>query len=184
MFMNWFKMFFKSKSTHVSSDAMSSVELGEYLFNMCLRHVSSFLDSLDHDPLKKLIRIDKGAINQVELLIAFMWSCFDLMQVEKYEKALTRMHSCFMNRMIKSGLQKEETWQVLQMRYDEYRQSHRSHNTIDFTFQKAAHDICKNILELDTQNTNLVLFTLVATTFKENALHIGKTIKNIPLKDC
>lgn len=162
---------------------MTSQELGEYLFNLCHRHTMAFLDSLN-DPLQqKMVKVDREEINQHELLIAFMWSYFDLLQVEKYEKAITTMHTCFMKNVIKCGLPEDEIWHLLQMRYDEYRQSHRSQGAIDFTYQKVAHEICKNILNRDMPNTNLLLLTNVTIVLQQNILNIGKAIKSIPLKD-
>lgn len=163
---------------------MTSQELGEYLFNLCLRHVSSFLDSLARPVQQKMVKIDREKINQVELLIAFMWLYYDLLQGEKYDKALTQMHTCFMNDMIiVNGLPKDEIWHLLQMRYDEYRQSHRSRDGIDFTYQKAASEICKNILDLDIPNTNVILWGLVTITLQDNILNNGKTIKSMHIKD-
>lgn len=105
---------------------MTSQELGEYIFNLCHRQTMSFLDSLN-DPLQqKTVKVNREEINPIELLIAFMWLYYDLLQGEKYDKALTQMHTCFMNDMIiVNGLPKDEVWHLLQMRYDEYRQSHK-----------------------------------------------------------
>lgn len=164
-----------------TSNAMTSQELGEYLFDVCHRQTISFLNSLNASFQQKMIKIDREEINQLELLIAFMWLYYDLLQGEKYDKALTQMHTCFMNNMINLGLS-EETWNLLQMRYDEYRQSHRDKDTIDFTYRKVAYEICKNILDLDTC-TNIDLWTKVTIVLQQNILNIGKATKSIPLKD-
>ena len=177
--MNWFKKVFLPKADDNSSDAMTPQELGDCLFNLCIRQVSSFLDGLDHSQKINEVKVDRKDINQVELLIAFMWLYFDLLQVKKYEKTFTRMHTCFMNHMTKKlNLEEPEIWQTLQMRYDEYRQS-----AIDSTFKKVASEICKNILDLDMPNTNLMLELQMTITLQQNILKIGKTIKSIPLKD-
>lgn len=136
------------------------------------------MDGLDHSQKINEVKVDREDINQVELLIAFMWLYFDLLQVKKYEKTFTRMHTCFMNHMAKLNLEEPEMWHTLQMRYDEYRQS-----AIDSTFKKVASEICKNILDLDMPNTNLILELQMTITLQQNILKIGKTIKSIPLKD-
>ncbi len=180
--MNWIKKIFTSKST-ASSNAMTSQELGEYLFNMCHRQTMSFLDSLNDPDSKKMVKVDREQINQRELVIAFMWLYYDLLQGEKYDKALTKMHTCFMNNMIKLELPEEETWNLLQMRYDEYRQSHRSQGGIDYTYKKAAFNICKNILGRDMPDANLFLWTKVAIVLQQNIVNTGKAIKSIPFKN-
>jgi hypothetical protein len=181
---NWFKKILTSNANDDSHKAINSQELGEQLFNLCHKHTMSFLDSLN-DPLQqKTVKVNREEINQVELLIAFMWLYYDLLQGGKYEKALTQMHTCFMNDMIiKCELPEDEIWHLLQMRYDEYRQFHRSQDAIDFTYQKAAQKICKNILGLDRQNANLDLWVLVAINLQQCILKYGKAIKSIPLKD-
>lgn len=181
--MNWFKKIFMPKANDNSSDAITLQELGDYLFNLCVRQVSSFLDGLDHSQKINKVRVYREDINQVELLIAFMWLYFDLLQVEKYDKALTRMHSCFMNHMINCGLKEDKIWHLLQTRYDEYRQRHRSQGAIDFTYKKVASEICKNILNLDIPNTNLMLELQITITLQQNVLNIGKAIKSMPIKD-
>ena len=138
--MNWLKKIFTPKASDISDDAMTYRELGDYLFNLCVRQVSSFLDYLEHwqKMTPSEFKVDRKSINQVELLIAFMWlyfDFFDLLRDKKYEKPLTRMHTCFMNHMTNLGLE-SEIWHLLQMRYDEYLQRHRSHGEIDFTYKK------------------------------------------------
>lgn len=182
--MNWFEKTFKSKA-NTSSDALTSQELGDQLFNLCLRHVSSFIDILQQTSLQKMAKVDREKINQTELLLAFMWSYFDALQVEKYEKAFIRMHTCFIQFMTKLGHKdkEEEIWHTLKMRYDEYQKSHRSKDGIDFTYKKVAHEICKNILELDTPNTNVWLWFSITSCLQSNILNIAKTIESIRIKD-
>lgn len=145
--MDWFKKILKSKE-NTSSDAITSQELGEYLFNLCVRQVSSFLDGLDHSQKINKVKANREDINQVELLIAFMWLYFDFLQVEKYHKALTRMHSCFMNHIIKCGLKEDEIWHLLQMRYDEYRKRHSSQGEIDSHIKRSLLKSVKTFLIL------------------------------------
>lgn len=166
-----------------SSDSITSHELGEYLFGLCLRHVASFTELLTHPNQQTKNRIDTEKIDEVELLIAFMWSYFDFLQARKYGKALTTMHSCFMHQMGQFELKEDEVWHLLQARYDDYRKSHRSQDDIDFTYQKVSHEICKNILQLDVPNTDIFLWTSVTITLQEQILNIGKAIKNKTIKD-
>jgi hypothetical protein len=180
--MNWLKKLFKSES-NTSIDAMTSEELGEQLFNQCLRHVKSFLDNLEQTSLKKECKTTREQINQTELLTAFMWSYFDAMQVEKYEKTFVRMHTCFIKFMTKLGHKEDEIWNTLKIRYDEYHKSHTSKDKIDFTYRNVAHEICKNILDLETPNIDIFLWLLVTTTLQQNMLHTGKTIVSMPIKD-
>jgi hypothetical protein len=63
------------------------------------------------------------------------------------------------------------------MRYDDYRQS-----AIDSTFKRVASEICKNILDLDMPNTNLMLEVQMTITLQQNILMIEKTIKSNSLK--
>jgi hypothetical protein len=175
--MNWFKKAFMPKVDDNSSDAMTPQQLGDCLFNLCIRQVSSFLDGLEHSQKINEVKVDREDINQVELLIAFMWLYFDLLQVKKYEKTFTRMHTCFMDHMTKLNLEEAEIWQTLQMRYDDYRQS-----AIDSTFKRVASEICKNILDLDMPNTNLMLEVQMTITLQQNILMIEKTIKSNSLK--
>ena len=53
-----------------------------------MRHSVSFIESVETRKKEhsKLVNFSKENINQIELIIAFMWSCFDLMQDRKYEK--------------------------------------------------------------------------------------------------
>jgi hypothetical protein len=180
--MNWLKKLFRSEA-NTSGDAVTSQELGEQLFNLCLRHVKSFLENLEQDSMQKVSKVKREQINQTELLLAFMWSYFDLMQVEKYEKTFARMHTCFIKFMTKLGHKENEIWHTLKTRYDEYHKSHTSKDKIDFTYRNVAHEICKNILDLETPNINPFLWLLVTTTLQENMLRTGKGIVSIPIKD-
>lgn len=177
--MSWLKKIF----TNTSSDALSSQQLGDYLFEMCARQTLSFLDSLDKFP-QKILKVSKEDINQTEVIIAFMWLFYDLLQQDdKYHKALTQMHSRFMNHMAKYDLSTEDTRDILLMRYDEYRECHRHKGTIDFTYKLVGAKICKNILDLNTPNTNLYLEGAVIIALQESILNIGKHIKSISIKD-
>jgi len=165
-----------------TSDAITSQELGDYLFGLCLRQVASFLDIWEHSFQEKT-NLSKDDIDQVELLIAFMWSYFDLLQNKEYLDAFTMMHGRFRRHMNDLNIDADEMWRVLQARYDEYRQKHRSQGAIDFTYKKVASEICKNILNLDIPNTNLMLELQITITLQQNVLNIGKAIKSMPIKD-
>lgn len=176
--MKWFKKLFPSTASDNPGESVTSQELGDYLFGLCLRQVESFLDLWEHTVQEKTIvsSVSRDDIDQVELLIAFMWSYFDLLQNEKYLDAFTRMHGRFRQHMTELNIDADEMWHLLQARYDEYRQSHRSKGTIDFTYQRVSWEIAKNI-----HGPNLWLEFQVGVSLKQNVLHIGKAIKNMSL---
>jgi hypothetical protein len=177
--MTWLKNFFSSKASGNPGESVTPQELGDSLFSLCLRHVASFLDDLEHGALKKMEHIRRDEIDQIELLIAFMWSYFDLLQNEKYLDALTRMHGRFRQHMNNLNLDADKMWRLLQARYDEYRQRHRSEGTIDFTYKKAAWEMAKNIHD----GPSVLLEFQLAVSLQNNILHIGKAIKEMSLSN-
>jgi hypothetical protein len=126
---------------------------------------------------KKLSSLSRDDIDHGELLIAFMWSYFDLLQKEKYLDALTRMHGRFRQHMTDVNVDADEMWRISQARYDEYLQSHRSKGTTDFTYQEVSSEIAKNLHD----GPNLWLRFQVRVHLQQNIIHIGKAIKNMSL---
>src|SRR6266542_2660174 len=178
--MKWFKNIFSSTVNDKPGEPVTSQELGDYLFDLCVRQVVSFLDTWEHS-LQEKAKLSRDDIDQVELLIAFMWSYFDLLKNEKHLDALTRMHGRFRQHMTELNIDADEMWHLLQARYDEYRQRHSSKGTIDFTYKRAAWEIGKNINIHDSPN--LWLEVKVVVSLQQNVLHIGKAIKNMSLSN-
>jgi hypothetical protein len=174
----WFKNLFSSTANDNAGEAVTSQELGDYLFGLCLRQVVSFLDICEHSFQEKA-KLSRDDIDQVELLIALMWSYFDLCQNEKYLDALTRMHGRFRQHMNDLNLDADEMWRLLQARYDQYRQTHRSEGKIDFTYKKAAWEMAKNIHD----GPNVLLEFQLTVFLQKNILHIGKAIKDMSLSN-
>jgi len=173
--MKWFKNIFSAKTAHENpGETMTSQELGDYLFGMCVRWVGSFLDIWEESIKKRgLGSASRDSINKVELLIAFMWSCFDLLQEEKYLDSLTRMHGRFRQHMNELNLDPNEMWRLLQVRYDEYLQSHRAEGKVDFTYKRAAWKISENIYD----GPDVLLEFQVTISLQKIVLHIGQNIK-------
>jgi hypothetical protein len=105
---NWLRKVFASKPN--TSNTMTSEEFG----GLCIDGVSSFMLSLDSPELREGCEFTdkKKEINQIELLIAFMWLFFDRTQSPKYAKGFTRFHSRFMAHIGEAGLEESETWQI------------------------------------------------------------------------
>jgi hypothetical protein len=173
----WFGKMLKSKG-NTPIEVITSEEFGELLYQSCFRHVMSFIESLDSPDLQ----VDKEEIDEVELLIAFMWLFFDRMQNVTYANSFTRMHSCFMTDIGKMGLEKDEMWQLLQNRYDEYRTAHRCQGGDD-TYEKVAHEIHKNILGLDMPAVGIAFWYFLTVHIQEYLKAMGKVIEQIHIKD-
>lgn len=176
--MKWFKNCFSSSANDTPNKAVTSQELGDYLFGLCLRQVASFVDTWEHS-FHKIAKHSRDDIAQVELLIAFMWSYFDLLQDKKYLDALTRMHERFRQHMNELNLDANEIWYLLQARYDEYRRSHRAEGVIDYTYKRVAWEIGKNVHD----GPNVLLEFQLTVSLQQNILHIGKGIKGISLSN-
>jgi hypothetical protein len=182
-FVNWLKKVFASKPN--TSNTMTSQEFGDFLFGLCIDGISSFMLSLDSPELRVRVEFTdkKMEINQIELLIAFMWLFFDRMQNPKYAKGFTRFHSRFMAHIDEAGLEESETWQLLQRRYDEYRRVHRSQGAVDNTYGKIAHEIQSNILGLDVPSVGVVFWHFLTASIQEHMIASGNLIKQIQIQD-
>ncbi len=178
--MKWFKNLVSSNASDNPSEPVFLEELGDSLFGLCVRQVVSFLDNWEqslkerHNP-----PLGRNEIDQIELLIAFMWSYFDLLQNEKYLDALTRMHGRFRKHMNNLNLDADKMWRLLQARYDEYRQRHRSEGTIDFTYKRVAREIAKNIHD----GPSVWLEFAITISLQKQVQHIGEAIKNMSLSN-
>jgi hypothetical protein len=180
---NWLKKVFASKPN--TSNTMTSQGFGDFLFGLCIDGVSSFMLSLDSPELRVRVEFTdkKKEINQIELLITFMWLFFDRMQNPKYAKGFTRFHSRFMAHIGEAGLEESETWQLLQRRYDEYRRVHRSQGAVDNTYGKIAHEIQSNILGLDVPSVGVVFWHFLTASIQEHMIASGNLIKQIQILD-
>lgn len=182
--MTWVKKIFRAKSDNPKSSATAD-EIGQVLFDLCLRNTKHFISSLDDASTKKMVNIDKENINQIELLIAYMWAFFDhldMLHLKNYDKVLTKMHSCFINQMINYGLSEKELWQLVKMRYDEYRKIHRSQKGTSISHEKVAYNICNNILRKEV-NTEFIFCSLISIDFNSKIFTMSDTFKNISITD-
>jgi hypothetical protein len=174
------KMFGMKKE---NDNLLSSSELGKYLFGLCLRNSKSFIDSLkeQQEKNKELLKINIDDIDVLELTIVFMWSYFDLLQVEKYRKSLDVMHNHFFDFVKKRGEDAKRSYELLSARYDKYRQNFRNQSKPDYS--KVAHLISANIQHLDSPCTNIILHTMITITIQENILNTGKAILKTSPRD-
>ncbi len=166
-----------------NNESPSSSELGEYLFGLCLRNSKSFIDHVKEQRRKNegLLRINIDDIDVLELIIAFMWSYFDLLQVERFRKSLDVMHDHFFSFVKKTGEDDKLAYELLSARYDEYRINFRKQNKPDYS--KVAHLISAKIQHLDSPCTNIILHTMITITLQENILNVGEAIKNTSPRD-
>lgn len=178
-----FKKVFATKPN--TTKTMTSQEFGDFLFTLSVDGASSFMTSLDLPELraKSELKNKKEEINQIELLIAFMWLLFDRMQNPKYAKGFTRFHSRFMTLINEAGLDESETWQLLQERYEEYRQAHRTQGEVDNTYGKVAHEIQDNILGLNAPSVNIVFWLFLTNSIQEHLIASGNLIKQIQIQN-
>jgi len=182
--MSWFKKIFPPKPTN-AKQIMTSREFGDFLFTLCTDRVSSFMASFDSPEFLERPEFinKKKEIDQVELLIVFMWLFFDRMQNPKYAEVFTRLHSHFMTYIRGVGLDEAETWALLQRRYDEYRRSHRSQAEVDDTYGKVSHEIQSNILGSDMPCTGIVFWPFLTIGIQEHMIASGNLIRQIQIQD-
>ena len=177
--MNWFKKIFPPKQTS-AKQIMSSQEFGDFLFALSTEGVSSFMASLDSLEFQFISK--KEEIDQIELLIAFMWLFFDRMQNPKFAEAFTRLHSCFMTYIRGLGLDESETWALLQRRYDEYRRTHRAQAEVNDTYDKVAHEIQSNILGSEMPSTGVKFWHFLTISIQEHMIASGNLIRQIQIQ--
>lgn len=182
--MSWFKKIFPPKPTN-AKQIMTSREFGDFLFTLCTDGVSSFMASLDSPEFLERPEFinKKKEIDQVEILISFMWLFFDRMQNPKYAEGFTRLHSRFMTYIRGLGLDESETWALLQRRYDEYRRAHRTQAEGDNTYGKVAHEILSNILGSDTPTMGVMFWHFLTISIQEHMIASGNLIKQIQIQD-
>lgn len=181
--MGWFRKVFPPIATN-GKQLMTSQEFGDFLFTLSTDGVSSFVASLDSPEfLERQEFINKNdQIDQVELLIAFMWLFFDRMQNPKFAEAFTRLHSRFMTHIRGIGLDESRTWALLQRRYDEYRRVHRAQAEVDDTYGTVAHEIQRNILGTDMPSTGVMFWHFLTISIQEHMIASGDLIKKVEIK--
>jgi hypothetical protein len=182
--MPWFKKTPSSKPANLK-EVMTSQEFGDFLFTLSANGASSFMTSLGSPEFPEKLELSnkKEEIDQVELLIAYMWLFFDWMQQPKYAEAFTRLHSRFMALVREAGQDEKETWALLQRRYDEYRRAHRTQGEVDNTYGKVAHEIQDNILGLNVPSVNIVFWVSLTVSIQEHLIASGNLIKQIQIHD-
>jgi hypothetical protein len=176
---SWFRKACASKPN--TGDVMTTQQLGEFLFKISLGRVSSFIASLDSPQLRLLEQ--KERIDQIELLIAFMWLIFDGMEKGKYAKSFVQMHTCFMTHVNRLGFGSDRVWRLLQDRYNEYRQAQGAQHEADTAHAQVARAIRRNILNRDEPTIDALVLHLLGANIQEQMEATGKVVRQVHLQD-
>jgi hypothetical protein len=163
---------------------VSPEELGELIYELCARNVTSFLEGIPDGPATTTDKDSarkKADINQIELTIAFMWVNFDFLQDPRFEKALTKMHFCFVRQIKEMSLNEKLVWCILEERYKEYTAAFHSESAPDF--KNVAPLICQRILMLDEPSTDTMLESRVSQTLSSYVVHFMKQFSRLEIQD-
>jgi hypothetical protein len=161
------------------SNTVTPLQLGEMLYNLCDKYCMSISEVVETH--EDLAGVDKGDIDRVELAVAFMWSCFDLLQAPEYQEPLTHMHKCFLEHIKSLGMDVAAAWETVGERYETYSKDFRSHENPDY--KNVAPAVRENILKSGSPDVNSIMEIIIATHLANNIINIGENLKSIKISD-
>lgn len=161
----------------------TSRELGQLLFDYCLKNTDSFLQSLKQhkDKYPGFLKSTDEDIDETELLIAIMWSVVDLMQEQRFQDALSVMHGAYMRELELSKKQADKEIEYLSKRYEEYRKIFR--NQKEPNYSVVAHEIAKNISKSGIAGANPLFQTMIVIHLQEYIIQLGKMLTEMQIVD-
>ena len=161
------------------SNTVTPLQLGEMLYSLCDKYCMSISEVVETH--EDLAGVDKGDIDRVELAVAFMWSCFDLLQATEFHEPLTHMHKCFLEHIKSLNMNVAAAWETLEERYEKYSTDFRSHENPDYNTVAPA--VRENILKSGSPDVNSIMEIIIATHLTNNIINIGKNLKDITISD-
>ncbi len=162
----------------------TSIQLGYQIYNSCLEHVEDF--RITHEQSRKehpgLVK-QASDFNHDELLIAFIWAIFDLLNYRNYnfEKVIEYLFDSY---IISHGLNTEEAaekMRFLEKRFNEYKKLFDDVIKADYNYMPLASEMAKNI----TGEYDLIFGTLIAISIQDFTIMWGKLLKETEINvDC
>lgn len=154
-----------------------SEEFGKYIFGYCKRRVLSFIELIEENQneYQGLLNIKKEDIDIKELIIATMWSIFDILQNKKYERAFNVMHGCYMKEYKLSENQADAEMKKISVRYNEYFKIFRNQDKPNYSIVSSA--IAKNISKKADAEINPIFNFMITIHLQETIIALGEMLK-------
>jgi len=154
-----------------------SEEFGKYMFVSCKRRALSFIELIEgnQNEYQGLLNIKREDIDIKELIIATMWSIFDILQDKKYERAFNFMHGCYMKEYKLSGNEADTEMEKISARYKEYLKIFRNQDNPNYSIVSSA--IAKNISKKPDTEVNPIFNLAITIHLQETIIALGEMLK-------
>lgn len=158
-------------------EKINSEEFGKYMFSFCRRRALSFIELIEGNQNKYqgLLNIKKEDIDIKELIIATMWSIFDILQDKKYERAFNVMHGCYMKEYKLSGNEADAEMEKISVRYKEYLKIFRNQDKPNYSIVSSA--VAKNISRKSDAEINPVFNFMITIHLQQTIVALGEILK-------
>lgn len=152
-------------------------ELGYEIYNFCKTDSEKLLNALR----RKVKRSGLKNINEEEILIAFMWAIFDLLNSNPaYEKTTHFIFGAYIEDKNLNENEAEKEMNKLEQRFDEYKNIFRKEGETNYNYFPVATKMSQHITG---KMTNLSFATALSTYLSKTVTMWAKLLKEIKVTD-